>query len=181
MNREEEILEQVGDVPPLEVTTLLGGVPGRWGRMTLLSRLLIIETGRILQESNKLEKAERLCDKGLTVGLIGATGRGSLYTDQAFKETMQAGPGLASPALFGYTLPNTPLAEAAVFYGLMGPVYALYDECDNKLEVAEKEASRLLVMQQELDFMLACEFDHYYAKERQEKLSVTLNVIIRDA
>ena len=154
--------------------------------MSPLSRLLVIETGYALQQNGLLALGERFCDIGKTVGLIGGTKRGSLHTDQAFIGTMADGPGAASPALFGYTLPNIPLAEAAGVFGLVGPVYAVFDK-DNPLKSAEDEARRLLVMQKQeqeqknLNLMLACEFDHYRDEQEQEKLSVTLTVVEHNA
>ncbi|WP_136809450.1 beta-ketoacyl synthase N-terminal-like domain-containing protein [Desulfosediminicola flagellatus] len=166
----------IRDNHPIEnIVALLGSLPTRWGRMTPLSRLLIIETARVLQKRNILTPGQRLSDQNKNVGMIGGTRRGSLHTDQAFVETMKEGPGLASPALFGYTLANIPLAEAAVAHGLTGPVYAIFDT-RTPLESAEKEAQRLLDLQNNLDLMLACEFDHYEQDGRHE-LSVILTVI----
>ena len=159
---------------------VLGVIPGRWGRMTPLSRLLIVEVGRVLQGRGILRPGLKCSECGLQAGLIGGTRRGSLHTDLAFIESMKAGPGLASPALFGYTLPNIPLAEAASHYGLIGPVYAVFDEA-SPLTVAEREARLLLNMQQELSLMLACEFDHYAGSDGEEELSVTLTLIEQNA
>lgn len=177
MHSTAEIHRLVLDNQPAEsILTLLGAIPGRWGRMTPLSRLLIIETARVLQHRRILDCGQRLSDLGKKVGLIGGTRRGSLHTDQAFISTKEAGPGLASPALFGYTLANIPLAEAAVAHGLVGPVYAVFD-AKSPLESAQDEARRLLSMQINLDLMLACEFDHYEQAGQQEELSVTLTVV----
>jgi hypothetical protein len=177
MHSTAEIHRLVLDDQPTErVVALLGAIPGRWGRMTPLSRLLIVETARVLQHSGILGCGQRLSDLGKKVGLIGGTRRGSLHTDQAFIATMEAGPGLASPALFGYTLANIPLAEAAVTHGLVGPVYAVFD-AKTPLESAQNEARRLLAMQKDLDLMLACEFDHYDHTGQQEELSVTLTIV----
>lgn len=158
-----------------DLAVLVGQVPARWGRMTPLSRLVIVETGRLLRAHGLLEQGTRCSDKGRTIGLIGATRRGSLYTDQAFIVTMAEGAGLASPALFGYTLANIPLAEAASQYGLIGPVYALFDE-DNPLLSAEREAKRLLSQHQKISAMLACEFDHYSLPDGKEIFNVSLTV-----
>ena len=166
----------LNDRPAKSIEILLGSIPGRWGRMTPLSRLLIVETARILQHHGILACGQRLSDMGKKVGLIGGTRRGSLHTDLAFITTMAAGPGLASPALFGYTLANIPLAEAAVAHGLTGPVYAVFD-AETPLKSAQDEAHRLLSMQNDLDLMLACEFDHYEHTGQQEELSVTLTVV----
>lgn len=162
-----------------EILSLLGRLPGRWGRMTPLSRILIVEVGRLLQQKGILEKGARCTDLGLKVGLIGGTRRGSLHTDMAFLETMSAGPGLASPALFGYTLPNIPLAEAASHYGLVGPVYALIEAIDPLVQ-AEREARQLLQLQVDISLMIACEFDHYTRQDQSEKLLVTLTLVEKD-
>jgi hypothetical protein len=176
MQNKAEIQKLMSDNLPIDdIVALLGVLPTRWGRMTPLSRMLIIETARVLQGQGILAPGQKFSDLNRIVGLIGGTKRGSLHTDQAFVETMTEGPGLASPALFGYTLANIPLAEAAVVHGLTGPVYAIFDTlCP--LESAQKEARRLLGLQKNLDLMLACEFDYYKHEDRQE-ISVILNVI----
>ncbi|MBM9519750.1 hypothetical protein JWG39_07930 [Desulforhopalus vacuolatus] len=143
-----------------QVTELLGTLPKRWGRMSPLSRLLIVEFASLLQDQDLLQIGERLDEKGLRAGLIGSTTRGSLFTDQAFVDTMDGNSALASPALFGYTLANIPLAEIALTFGLTGPVYALF-ATKSPLPTAEKEAALLLKTQANLDIMFACDFDHY--------------------
>ena len=155
---------------------VLGTIPGRWGRMTPLCRLLLVKIGLLLQEKHILKKGQKCSDLGLQVGLVGGTKRGSLHTDKAFICTMENGPGLASPALFGYTLPNIPLAEAASHFGLVGPVYALL-EVRKPLDSAISEAKRLLLSQKELSFMLACEFDHYEDAEHGDTLRVNLTFV----
>jgi hypothetical protein len=176
MHLETGKLHLISDEGLEYVKDLLGEVPNRWGRMNPLSRLLIIETARALYENAIISRGQRLSDQGVKAGLIGATRRGSLHTDQAFITTMAEGHGLASPALFGYTLPNIPLAEAAVAFGLTGPVYALFDTV-TPFESAESEARLHLMLQQNLDFMIACEFDHYIGSDQHEELSVTLTVV----
>jgi hypothetical protein len=177
---DSEIEHFISDDPAPETVKFLGMIPSRWGRMPRLSRLVLVETGRILHCEQLTTSGGRLCDTGKNVGLIGATSKGSLHTDLAFRETMASGPGLASPALFGYTLPNTPLAEAAVVFGLTGPVYALFEKREEALGRAEKEAAALLAQMSSLDFMLACAFDHYPIGNSHEKISVTLTVLNRD-
>jgi hypothetical protein len=158
------------------VSALLGKIPARWGRMTPLCRLLIVKTATLLQNRGLLECGGKFIDTGRTVGLIGGTKRGSLHTDLAFIDSMAE--GLPSPALFGYTLPNIPLAETAVTFGLTGPVFAVFEN-ESVLERAEREARRFLAADRTLEFMLACEFDHYHSTDGQEKLSVNLTVVER--
>ncbi len=148
--------DQAGD----DIVAALGTIPGRWGRMTPLCRLLIVKIALLLQENGVVERGERCCECGLSAGLVGGTRKGSLHTDLDFIQTMKNGPGLASPALFGYTLPNIPLAEAAGHHGLVGPVYALLDT-ENPLASAVDEAEMLLRAGRDLSFIVACEFDYY--------------------
>ena len=177
MDSSEDKTRFFTDEPGSDVYELLGTVPGRWGRMSPLCRLLIYEVGSELLSSGRIRQSQRLVDLGKKCGLIGATKRGSLFTDEAFISTMQDGPGLASPALFGYTLPNIPLAEAAAVFGLVGPVYAVFEEHE-PLHRAIDEARLLLKMQDDLDYMLACSFDHY-REDGQEIFNVTIKVVDR--
>jgi len=164
------------DRPDERTVALLGDIPARWGRMSPLSRLVIVEVGLLLQGGGRLEQGQRMSDLGHKVGLVGGTKRGSLHTDQSFIASMAEGPGLASPAVFGYTLPNIPLAEAAAVYGLTGPVYAVFDN-EDPLRAAEDEARMLVKMDSNLFLMLACSFDHYDLGGGQEELSVTFTVV----
>lgn len=159
---------------------LFGELPGRWGRMTPLSRLTIIKVGHLLSEQKIITGAGKCVDEGQMIGLIGATRRGSLHTDQAFLETMRQGTGLASPALFGYTLPNVSLAEAAAHYGLVGPVYAVFEK-EQLLKKAVEEAELLLKSQVELTHIIACEFDHYLDESGSEIIEVNLKLIQSNA
>ncbi|ADH85826.1 beta-ketoacyl synthase N-terminal-like domain-containing protein [Desulfurivibrio alkaliphilus] len=145
--------------PPEEVLALLGEIPGRWGRMPPLSRVLVVETGRVLAAAGLLAGGRRLSDRGLKVGLVGATFTGCLSTDLDFAATLEGGFHLASPALFGYTLPNIALSEAASHYGLVGPVYAIFPGRAPAMAAAIAEAERWLVCRPELDLMLAGTYD----------------------
>ena len=163
-------------IPDAETTAILGDIPDRWGRMPPLSRAVVVEAGRVLKNSALLKSGRRLTETGKNVGLIGGTRKGSLATDMEFAATLTRGPGLASPALFGYTLPNIPLAEAANHYGLDGPVYAIFDS-ENPLGMAVQEAKRLLCMQKNLSLMLACEFDNFDHGCQGKQLSVTFTLV----
>ncbi|MCL7487558.1 MAG: hypothetical protein M8357_05215 [Desulfobulbaceae bacterium] len=107
---------------------LLGSFPERWGRMDLMSREAIIGVGRVLQEKEMLAGRPPCLNQGWQGGLIVGTRRGSLAVDIEYTRTLLDGPGMASPHLFSYTLPNIPLAEAAIQYGLTGPVFCLISE-----------------------------------------------------
>lgn len=169
------------DTLPEELLATSGRVPARWGRMTPLSRLLIVDVGRLLLLAGLLpEGGNCFAGGGVQAGLIGCSSRGSLQTDQDFIDSMKRGVGLASPALFGYTLPNTPLAEAAGHYGLVGPVYALLADRE-PFDVAVREATQLLRASGHLDFMIAGVFDHIppASPEGRPQLVSQLKVIHR--
>lgn len=140
------------DLPGDEILAVLGELPKRWGRMDRISRLAVVEVGRVL-----------LAGKGdpdsgsRRGGLIGVTSRGSLATDLAYVETLKQGVEMASPTLFSYTLPNIALAEAASHYGLTGPVYAFF--ADESSSGDEAEARRWLDNDDSLDFMIIGELD----------------------
>lgn len=163
------------NIPDGETIAVLGGTPSRWGRMPPLCRAVVVEAGRVLKETGLLKNGRNLAATGQIVGLIGGSRNGSLSTDQDFVDTLSQNTNFASPALFGYTLPNISLAEAAGYYGLVGPVYAVFDS-NNPLEAAKQEAKRLLQMQKDLALMLACEFDHFDF-DGQGKLLVTFTTV----
>lgn len=110
-----------------ENRAVLHTVPERWGRMDRLSRAALLEVGRLLRQEGLLDEKNKV-PAGRPIGLIVGTKKGCLSTDIEYCETLALGPQLASPALFGYTLPNIPLAEAAVHYKLTGPVFSLFAE-----------------------------------------------------
>jgi 3-oxoacyl-[acyl-carrier-protein] synthase II len=60
------------------------------------------------------------------IGLIASTVNGCLETDiEYFNAVMADGGRLASPNLFAYTLPNSFLGEAAIFFGLTGTSFVI--------------------------------------------------------
>lgn len=138
---------------------LLGTLPKRWGRMDRLSRLAVVEVGRVLADAGLLYTSDGRCNKQpVLAGLVAATRRGSLATDLAYaKSYAQQGAAMASPLLFSYTLANIALSEAASHFGLRGPVYALYS--DDPLSEARREADRWLKTDPALTFMVAGEID----------------------
>ncbi len=106
---------------------ILGTIPDRWGRMNSLSQAALLEIGRLLRNDDLLDKNHKIAVKN-HAGLIVGSRYGSLNTDLEYGQTVAAGPEFTSPALFGYTLPNIPLAEAAIHYNLTGPVFSLFSE-----------------------------------------------------
>lgn len=166
------------DEPGMDVVEIIGEIPRRWGRMDRMSRLAVVEVGRVIGEAGvAFDDIRTGILKG---GLIGATRYGSLTTDLEYAETLERGLEVASPTLFSYTLPNISLAEAASHYGLTGPVYSLFSE--KPLSEAEEGCRNWLTDNPELDFMIAGEIDVYPAsitnkKEKKEIISATFTIV----
>jgi 3-oxoacyl-[acyl-carrier-protein] synthase II len=65
------------------------------------------------------------------IGIIATNTAGSLQSDvQYFKDYLESGRTLSRANLFIYTLPSSPLGEAAIYFGLQGPL--LYMTSRNK-------------------------------------------------
>lgn len=136
---------------------IIGPLPDRWGRMDELSRATIFETGRILRENGLIACGEKSVDSKLIIGLICGSRRGSLAADLAYSYTMKDNAGYASPALFSYTLPNIPLAEAANHYNLTGPVFILLSQ--KPYQEAIKTAENYLICSHHIYGILTGQID----------------------
>ena len=168
------------DTADARTISLLEELPQRWGRMPPLCRALLVETGRFLQAHGITAAGRLLNRRGLNVGLVGVTSSGSMATDLLFAATMRHGVHEASPALFGYTLANIPLAETANHFGLTGPVYALMDAAAGPLRTAVLEGRRLLKTQDSISFMLACAFDHTPGPKLSRQITLNLALVHTD-
>lgn len=147
------------DLPVADILLVLGTLPKRWGRMDRISRLAVVEVGRVLLASGWQGSDDTRTSSRGHGGLIGLTSRGSLATDLAFVDTLKEDAALASPTLFSYTLPNIALAEAASHYNLTGPVYSVFT--NDPGAGGEDEARRWLDCDDSLDFMIVGELDVY--------------------
>ncbi len=119
---------------------IIGTLPERWLRMDLISQLAVLEVGRVLHQAGHLTGDTGTIRPDRDNALIIASRYGSLATDLEYAVTLADGIEFASPALFGYTLPNIAAAEAAGHYRISGPVYALLDQ--DPLARARQEARR---------------------------------------
>ncbi|MCK5231652.1 MAG: hypothetical protein KAR13_15370, partial [Desulfobulbaceae bacterium] len=114
-------------------------------------------------------------------GLIVGTRYGCLATDLAFVDSMSHGVETASPVLFSYTLANIGLAEAASHYGLMGPVYAVYNE--KPMMIALNEARRWFAVPCGIDAMIAGSVDVVPAEltGKEERISAEFVLVDRNS
>ncbi len=132
-------------------TTIIGNLPDRWLRMDTMSQHAVLEVGRALHDAKMRDFPPECC------GLIAGSKHGSLATDLTFKQTLQDGVAFASPALFGYTLANISLAEAASQYKITGPVFCVLDT--EPLKAAQQEAKRWLRFMPPNSFVIYGELD----------------------
>ena len=92
-----------------------------FGRLDRYSRLGISAIGFALKDA----QLDRWARKR-PIGIIASTVHGCLDTDtEYFKTMMTDDRRLASPHLFAYTLPNSFLGEASIFFGLTGNSFVI--------------------------------------------------------
>ena len=130
---------------------IIGNLPDRWLRMDTMSQYAVLEIGRALKDAGIDQFSPECC------GIIGGSKFGSLATDLAYAESLQDGVAFASPALFGYTLANISLAEAASHYNITGPVFCILD--DSPFAASQNEAKRWLHFMPKDSFIIYGELD----------------------
>ncbi len=122
-----------------------------FGRFNQSSRLAILSIALALYDAD-IHYAR---DKKQDIGILGTSPDGALDSNLAyFRDYAQAGRTLGRGNLFIYTLPSSPLAEAAIHFGLQGPLlYMRHSEKPEKnllrqaeLMVENKEASAMLTV-----------------------------------
>jgi hypothetical protein len=138
----------------------------------------------ILSKKACLSVALALKDAGvaypvLNAGLIGTNACGALQAqEEYFKDYVDNGRKTARGNLFIYTLPSSPLAEAAIHFGLRGPLlYVNFDPPDLK---SLFDYASSLIVSKEADSMLAVKADEERAIAfllSREKLNPSAKVI----
>ncbi len=90
-----------------------------FGRLDRISRMTACAASLALRDAG----IEYAPSKKLDIGIIGTNSEGSLRSDMAyFKDYIQGGRTLSRANLFIYTLPSSPLGEAAIHFGFTGPL-----------------------------------------------------------
>jgi len=121
-----------------------------FGRFEPVSRRVCYVTALALQDAG-LEYSK---DRNQDIGLMGTDEYGSEQANLAyFRDYVEGGRTMARANLFIYTLPSSPLAEAAVHFGLQGPLLYLRNQdasVDGLLTtarrmIAEGQAETMLV------------------------------------
>jgi 3-oxoacyl-[acyl-carrier-protein] synthase II len=90
-----------------------------FGRLDTLSKMTCRAVALALDDAGICYSPERKQD----IGIIGTNTAGSLQSDiQYFKDYLESGRTLSRANLFIYTLPSSPMGEAAIYFGLQGPL-----------------------------------------------------------
>jgi 3-oxoacyl-[acyl-carrier-protein] synthase II len=115
---------EAGVLAPLSRKDVFDAPNPRFGRMSDYSKLGLAAVAFALRDAG-LDRWEAKRPIGLAAG----SELGCLATDLDYYDTvLPAGGGLASPALFAYTLANCLLGEAAIQFGLTGPGFVVTGE-----------------------------------------------------
>lgn len=90
-----------------------------YGRFDPASKMTCMAVALALKDAGIGYAAGRKQD----IGIVGTNGAGSLPADiEYFRDYLAGGRKLSRGNLFIYTLPSSPLGEAAIHFGLLGPL-----------------------------------------------------------
>jgi 3-oxoacyl-[acyl-carrier-protein] synthase II len=115
-----------------------------FGRLNGISRMTAYGVALALRDAG----IEYSTAKKQDIGIIGTNAEGSLQADRAyFRDYVEGGRTLSRGNLFIYTLPSSPIGEAAIHFGLLGPL----------LYAAGQDASISTVLDSAAEMLLARE------------------------
>jgi 3-oxoacyl-[acyl-carrier-protein] synthase II len=90
-----------------------------FGRLDRISKLTCYAVALAMKDAG----ISYIPQKKQDIGIVGAGASGSLKSDvDYFKDYLDCGRTLSRGNLFIYTLPSSPLGEAAIHFGLQGPL-----------------------------------------------------------
>ena len=126
----------------------------RFGRFDPVSRMTCLACELALQDAG----VEYSPDTRQEIGILGAGFEGSLAANAVyFKDYVESGRTLARGNLFVYTLPTSPLGEAAIHFGFQGPIFSLISPTTPLADALE--AALLLVKSGDAPAMLVVQAD----------------------
>jgi hypothetical protein len=151
------LLWQYADLQLLCAKLLKGGVFAypieHFGRFDVASRLVALCVALALYDAD-INYAR---DKKQDIGILGMSPDGALASNlEYFKDYVKAGRKLARGNLFIYTLPSSPLSEAAIHFGLQGPL--IYIRHTDKPEANLLAQAELMVRNKAAQAILAVSF-----------------------
>ena len=111
-------------LPEMTATAVFDDPYPYFRRMDEYSKLGLTAIAFALKDAGLDEWTEKR-----NIGIIASTVFGCLGTDVDYYDTVMPQKGLsASPALFSYTLPNSFLGEAAIYFGLTGTSFIVNEQ-----------------------------------------------------
>ena len=121
-----------------------------FGRLDTISRMTVFGVSLALQDAgieySPMEKQD--------IGIVGTNAEGSLRSDIGyFQDYLESGRTLSRGNLFIYTLPSSPIGEAAIHFGFLGPV--LYAAGENSALSIVLDIANEMVLAGEAPVMLA--------------------------
>ena len=154
-----------------------------FARFNDVSKITCCAAGLALYDAGMLSPARSKDD----VGLIGTSTDGCLQSNlHYFQDYIENGRTLARGGLFSYTLPSSPMADAAINFGLKGPlIYMAFQQKQvplllqqAKTMIQEKEASVMLAIKadQERAICFICEKNRGLLLENAFKLQEIIHV-----
>jgi len=121
-----------------------------FGRFDRVSRMTCYSIGLALRDAGIEYSSTRKQD----IGIIGTNAEGSLRSDiEYFRDYLAGGRKLSRGNLFIYTLPSSPLGEAAIHFGLLGPL--LYVTGTDTVLTMALDAAKEMLLAGETPIMLA--------------------------
>ena len=120
-----------------------------FGRLDTISKLTAYAVGLALRDSGIEYSPLRKQD----IGIVGTNAEGCLQSDIGyFGDYLDSGRTLSRGNLFIYTLPSSPIGEAAIHFGLQGPV--MYAASEDNALVAVLDCAREMILAEEAPTML---------------------------
>ncbi len=90
-----------------------------FGRLDAISKMTVFGVSLALQDAG----IEYSPTEKQDIGIVGTNREGSLRSDvEYFRDYLESGRTLSRGSLFIYTLPSSPIGEAAIHFGFLGPV-----------------------------------------------------------
>jgi 3-oxoacyl-(acyl-carrier-protein) synthase len=121
-----------------------------FGRLDTISKMTVFGVSLALQDAGIEYSPTGKQD----IGIVGTNAEGSLRSDiQYFRDYLESGRTLSRGNLFIYTLPSSPIGEAAIHFGFLGPV--LYAAGENNGLSAVLDLANEMVFADETPVMLA--------------------------